>query len=105
MKALPDFKRGDTFALACTYKIDGAPASITGLAIASQIRTVAGDLVAALTVTASDQVATPGQFTLSAASTTAWPIAGLRCDIQITDGAVIISSDTFLVPVVQDITQ
>jgi len=106
MKALPDFKRGDTFALACTYKLDGVPASLTGKTLASQIRTVAGELVAGLTATQGNQTTSPGSFTLTAAAgTTTWPIAGLRCDIQITEGATVISSDTFLVPVVQDITQ
>lgn len=106
MKSLPDFKRGDTFSLACTYKLDGVPASLTGKTIASQIRTVAGELVAGLTATQGNQSTSPGSFTLTAAAgTTSWPVAGLRCDIQITDGSTIISSDTFLVPVVQDITQ
>lgn len=106
MQSLPDFKHGDTFTLACTYKLDGVPASLTGKTLASQIRTIAGELVAGLTVTQGNQITSPGSFTLTAAAgTAAWPVAGLRCDIQITEGATIISSDTFLVPVVQDITQ
>jgi len=105
MQSLPEFKHGDTFTLACTYKLDGVPASLAGKALASQIRTVAGELVAGLTVTQGNQTTSPGSFTLTAAGTAAWPVAGLRCDIQITEGATIISSDTFLVPVVQDITQ
>lgn len=106
MKSLPDFKRGDSFALTCVYKIDGVPTPVTGMTIASQIRTVAGELVAALTYSMANQALYPGAFTLTAASgTAAWPIAGLRCDIQITNAGVVVSSDTFLVPVVQDITQ
>lgn len=105
MKALPNFKRGDTFELACVYKLDGVPSSISGMTIASQIRTVAGDLIATLTFQPGNQTLSPGSFTLTAgAGTTAWPIAGLRCDIQITSAGAIVSSDTFLVPVVQDIT-
>lgn len=105
MKSLPDFKRGDSFSLACVYKVDGVPTSIDGMDIASQIRTVSLDLVSALTFTPGNQTTSPGSFTLTADSGTAsWPIAGLRCDIQITQSGIIISTDTFLVPVVQDIT-
>lgn len=105
MKALPDFKRGDSFALACVYKVDGVPTSITGKTITSQIRTSDLTLIATLTTLPDDQIANVGHFRLVASGTTLWPVAGLRCDIQIIEAGVIVSSDTFLVPVVQDITQ
>lgn len=50
MKALPDFKRGDTFTASCVYKIDGVPTTLAGKAIAAQIRTVEGALIDALAV-------------------------------------------------------
>jgi hypothetical protein len=107
MKTLPQFKRGDSFALSCIYKLDGVASSLVGMSIASQIRTVSNDLIATLAYAPdADQVAHPGLFSLIATSgTAAWPIEGLRCDIQITKAGVITSSDTFLVPIVQDITQ
>lgn len=107
MKALPDFKRGDTFTASCVYKIDGVPTTLAGKAIAAQIRTADGTLIDALAVAIPDQVANPGRFTLSATATQTalWPVAGLRCDIQFTQGGAVQSTDTFLVPVVQDITK
>ena len=68
MKALPDFKRGDSFTLACVYKLDGVPTPVTGMTIASQIRTISGDLIAGLTYTMANQALYPGAFTLSAAA-------------------------------------
>lgn len=105
MKALPDFKRGDSFALACVYKVDGIASSIVGKTITSQIRTNELALVATLTAIPDNQSVNPGHFRLVGPSTTSWPVAGLRCDIQIVEAGVIVSTDTFLVPIVQDITQ
>lgn len=107
MKALPDFKRGDSFTASCVYKIDGVPTSLTGKAIAAQIRTADLALIDALAVAIPDQTTNPGRFTLTAtpAQTALWPVAGLRCDIQFSQGGAVQSTDTFLVPVVQDITK
>lgn len=101
MQKLP-FKRGDSFSLLGT--VDG---DVTGWTIASQIRTSAGALVATLTAAVTSASADLSVYTLTAPGpTTAWPIEDLRCDIQYTTGAGIIdSTETFVIQMVEDITQ
>ena len=103
------FKRGDTFSLQCTYKDSaGAPASVTGLTINSQIRnSYGGTLVATLTAVPLDQTTHVGQFNLVpvVSDTSGWPVGNLICDLQITNGTTVRSSDSFIIPVVEDVTQ
>lgn len=108
-KTLP-FKRGDTFAATCTYKLEGEPAPLSTQQIASQLRTEAGKLVANLLVTIDpNQELNVGKFTLTLADPSAteeFPApANLYCDIQVSDNNVIVSTSTFIVPVVMDITR
>lgn len=101
-------KVGDTFGLTATYKVAGVPTAITQQTFASQVRTEGGTLIATLNVTvAADQVANVGKFYLAASSgTQSWPAdADLFCDIQVSDGGVVRSTDTFVIPTVQDITR
>jgi hypothetical protein len=103
--SLPDFKRGDTFSLTCTYKTDGVPTSVAGFDIKAQIRQTSKKLVANMTVTFADQSTSPGVFVLMpTGSTQDWPVEILLCDIQITQGGATRSTNTFAVPVVKDIT-
>lgn len=97
-------KRGDTFYLVCTYKQDGLPASLDGYVIASQLRDVSGTLVDTFSVQILDQISNPGVFTLSAGSTTSWPIGCLLSDIQFTFNGDIRSTQTFKISVLGDIT-
>lgn len=98
------FKRGDTFTLTCTYKVDGVATSVTDIDIESQIRSNNGTLVKELTVT--KQVST-GVFLLSATATESalWPTAALKCDVQFSQDGVVRSTQTFDVIVVEDITK
>ena len=106
MQSLAPFKRGDTFSLACTYKSAGVATSITGLTIKAQVRNPFNmSLVSELTVVAGNQSTAAGTFTLISSDTTAWPIGNLVCDIQITSGSTIRSSDSFYIPVIEDVTQ
>ncbi|CAB4121551.1 hypothetical protein UFOVP14_29 [uncultured Caudovirales phage] len=108
MNTLTSFKRGDTFSLACTWKQGGVATSITGLTIAAQIRNTYGmTLVDTLTVVPGNQSTTPGSFTLvpSVADTNSWPLGSLICDLQVTNGSNIRSSDSFLIPVIEDVTK
>lgn len=108
MNSLAQFKRGDTFSLACTWKQSGVATSITGLTIAAQIRNPYGmSLVADLSVVAGNQTTNPGAFILVASNpdTSDWPIGSLICDLQITNGSTIRSSDSFLIPVIEDVTR
>jgi hypothetical protein len=103
--SLPEFKRGDTFSLTCTYKTDGVPTSITGYTIRSQIRQTNKTLVAILTATLANQSTSPGVFTLTPDTNTEdWPVETLVCDIEITENGAIRSTNTFAVPIVRDIT-
>jgi hypothetical protein len=101
-------KVGDTFGLTATYKVAGVPTAITQQTFASQVRTEGGTLIATLNVTvAADQVANVGKFHLTTSiGTQSWPAdADLFCDIQVSDGGVVRSTDTFVIPTVQDITR
>lgn len=102
-------KVGDTFGLTATYKVAGVPTAITQQTFASQVRTEGGTLVATLQITVNpDQVANVGKFHLALASgsTQNWPAeVDLFCDIQVSDGGVVRSTDTFVIPTVQDITR
>ena len=102
-------KVGDTFGLSCTYKQDGTPTSVATLQIRSQIRTEAGKLVANLSVTKGDQNVNPGAFTLTVeggASTQNWPAPDdLYIDIEVTDGGIVRSTETFVIPTETDVTR
>jgi len=127
MKALSPFKRGDTFSLDCTnkkrrldasgnpIKIDGKyvydPEALTSdTIIRAQLRdpsTMA--LVDELRIVASpDQVVNVGKFVIlqsATADTNLWPIGSVICDLQITVGDRVRSSDSFLIPIIQDVTK
>ena len=107
MPALSEFKRGDTFQLACTYKVNDVAQSVTGFTITSQVRDPLGTLVATLQATLANQAEAPGRFYLSPVNpdTSGWQTGPLRCDIQIASGGVIRSSSTFAIPVAEDITK
>lgn len=102
-------KVGDTFGLTCTYRVAGVPTAITTQTFASQVRTDAGKLVSNLSVTLGDQDAHPGQFFLTVeggASTQGWPAdVDLYCDIQTTDGGIVRSTETFVIPTAADVTR
>jgi len=107
MAQLPTFKRGDTFRLACTHKVDGSPASVSALTIRSQIRTDTDVLVTALTADLLPQDTNPGQFVLRPSPsdlTTGWPTGIHNLDIELTLNGVVRSSETVQLPVAKDIT-
>jgi hypothetical protein len=99
----PEFKRGDTFNLTCTYKENGVATSIVDYTLRSQVKTLSGVLLAELEVTVADQILSPGVFYLKTNST-AWPIGNVLVDIQFVSGSTVRSTQTFLVPVVKDVT-
>ena len=98
------FKRGDTFSLSCTYKVDGVPTSVSSIDIDSQIRDNRGSLVQNLTVT---KLVNTGEFTLiaTATETAEWPVSVLRCDVQFSQGGTVRSTQTIDISVLEDITQ
>lgn len=98
-------KRGDSFNMACTYKENGTPANLTQYTINSQLRDSGDNLVQALLVTKADQSSLPGAFVLSAIDTSVFPIDLLRCDIQFVEGTTTRSTQTFFIPVEEDVTR
>jgi regulator of protease activity HflC (stomatin/prohibitin superfamily) len=101
-----DHKRGDTFDMqGAVTDNTGEPLDITGWLIRSQIRTVAGELVAELTITVSDPLT--GRYHLTAPDgTDLWPIGAHRQDIEYTDPAGrILSTETVTLRVVEDVTR
>jgi len=84
-------RRGDTFRKHCTVrvKVTRAPINVTGFTFLGQIRSLAGAVLATITVTVTDAVA--GEFdliipaaTTAAIDTVANPIA--RYDVQWDNG-------------------
>lgn len=75
-------KQGATFRLSGTATQDsGAAFDLTGATLSAKLRDAADALVATLTVALVSAGA--GTFTVSAASTDAWPVGLLRGDILI----------------------
>ena len=99
-----EFKRGDTFLLTCTYKVDDVASNIDDIDIDSQIRNNVKSLIQDLTVT---KLAETGVFTLSATAeeTSDWPITALRCDVQFSEDGEVKSTQTFYITVIEDITK
>ena len=100
-------KRGDTFDYSDQFAmtIDGAAVSdFTGMTGASQLRTTAGDLVAALVFTWLD--ASQGLYRVRHdGSSAAWPLGVLKHDVQLTTaGGDVVSTPTELIQLVEDVT-
>ena len=98
-------KRGESFALSCTYKVDNVATAITGLTVRAQLRRAAKFLVQELEFV--DGGATGiFFFRATAAQTKEWGVNNLSCDIRITDAAGIVRlSDSFGIAVAREITE
>jgi hypothetical protein len=96
-------KRGDTLGFYATLTdTAGEPLSGKAELLRSQVRTSLGALVAELTI--SEDGNTPGRYFLRA-DTAEWPTGMHRCDIELADGGVISSTETFEVLVKEDVTR
>lgn len=106
---VPSTKRGDDWSLVGVYKENGVGVNITNFTIRSQLRDANLNLVCELTVTKSNQTTTPGGFVLSipvGTDTTTWPTGNLQSDIEfVPAGGRKKSTETFLVPVVEEVTK
>lgn len=98
-------KQGATFRLSGTATQDsGAVFDLTGATLSAKLRDAGDALVETLTATVVS--ASGGTFTLTAASTTAWPPGLLRGDIKIVaSGGSITFSETFTVRVERPVTR
>ena len=100
-----NLKRGDTFIIQVQVKQDSTPIDITGWTVKSQLKK-GSTLIETLTFTAVDLINGIYKLSATAAKTELWPISVLDCDIQYTTGTPqVISTDTFQVNVIKDITQ
>ena len=104
------FKRGDTFALSGIYRENGAAVALASQVIRSQLRTSTGMLVANLVATIdADQTHNAGRFYLGLSEPTqsaGFPApANLYCDVEVQVGGVVRSTETFIVPVLADVSQ
>ena len=98
------FKRGDTFILQNTVSINTAAQDITTWTITSKVRHTSSNFVDELTVTKTDAV--NGVYQLKKQDTSLWPTKTLLCDVQyvIASSGQVISTETFEIPVVADVT-
>ena len=91
-------KKGDTLFLQCSVASNSLPQSLQNWQIKSTVK-IGPRPVTNLTVTK-----TSDSFTLQG-STASWPIGVLQCDIQYTtDAGIVISTETFNITTVQDVT-
>lgn len=106
---IPSTKRGDDWSLVGVYKENDVGVDITNYTIRSQLRDANMSLVCELTVTKSNQITTPGGFVLSipaGTDTSIWPTGNLQSDIEfVPPGGKKKSTETFLVPVVEEVTK
>ena len=106
MAVLSPIKSGDTLGMTVTYTdYLGVPIDITGIAISSQVRDGNSNLIAMFTIVKGDQIANPGQFSMTSA-TSSWPInTQLEFDIKyITPVSVITHTDPVYFRVIPAIT-
>ena len=104
------FKRGDTLVLSGIYRENGVAVALSNHVIRSQLRTSTGTLAATLVaVIDADQTANPGRFYLGLsdpAQSAAFPApANLYCDVEVQVGGINRSTETFIVPVIPDVSQ
>ena len=97
-----DIKRGDTLGFYANLT-DTAGEPLTGKAavLRSQVRTSFGTLLAELPITEDSE--TPGRYYLRA-DTEEWPTGTHLCDIELAEGGVVSSTETFKVLVKEDVT-
>lgn len=96
-------KRGDTFICQVAVTQDSTPKDLSGWTVRSQVRDN-DTLVADLEFSWVDQTA--GTYQLRLDDTTAWPTKLLQCDIEYTtDAAQVVSTETFGITCIRDVTQ
>lgn len=97
------FKRGDTFLYNAALTDDNGPVDITAVDIRCQIRDKDVLISEAVIVKALPNSA--GIFSVRVDDTTLWPTKVLSADVQYTINGQIISTETFGISVVKDITR
>lgn len=90
-------KVGDTYTLSAKAKDgSGSAVNLTGYTIAPSIKDNAGNVIATPSVAVTSAAA--GEYDMTVADTSAWPVGVLYGDVTYTDpGSVVASTETFLV--------
>lgn len=102
MRSIGTLKQGDTFKFYATLTSAGEPLTGATESLKSQVRGNDDYLMAELTIT---ETATSGQYELKyTGSTQNWSEGTCLIDIQRTDSGVVVSSETFSLTVVRDVT-
>ena len=102
MLYLGQFKRGDTFNFnAAIAGVDELPLEGVAANLKCQVRKLSDEFVDDCVIT---EVTPAGTYNFLVADTTGWIIGDLLMDIQITEGGVITSSETFKIKIVKDVT-
>jgi hypothetical protein len=99
-------KRGDTFEVVVNFTLNGQAQNLFGWQVRAQIRAANKALLKELDVVIVDEP--NGVFTLNcpANETENWTPAPYQCDIEFIDPFdFVISSDTFAVNVIRDVTR
>jgi hypothetical protein len=100
-----DFKRGDTFLLTGEGTVADVAEDMTGWTVASQVRN-GSTLLHNLTLTWVDRPNGKYQLSCPPVNTATWPAKLLVCDIQYTtDTGQVISTETFGINCIADVTQ
>lgn len=103
MQFIDKFKRGDTFFLSVTYKVDETPSDISEMTISSQIRSSSGSLIDSMIVQKLEEI---GKFTLTSnVNTNTWPLGKVFCDIQFSEGGIVRSTESFGINVIEEVTK
>lgn len=92
-----EIKRGETFVVQCLYSAGDAPADLTGVTVASQVRERSGKLLADLTYQRGTGT---GVYTVSG-STDTWPLGIVYWDVRYSAGGTVSFTDTMEILVVE----
>lgn len=104
MASIDNFKRGDTFQVTAALKDENDEPLVLDLSnIRSQVRSMDGNLVAELAISATE---TGGTYLLECDDTKEWPAPSvLEMDIEMTISGHVRSSDIITIAVHKDVTR
>jgi len=94
-------KRGDTLAFYIFFK-DELGAGVVRDNVFCQLRTRSDALIKELVITPT---ATVGKYLATAGDTTDFPLGALFSDIEVREGDIVVSSNTFNISIVKDVTR
>lgn len=98
------FKRGTSFGAAVRFVVPvGSSFIASEVVVTSEVRTAAGTLVAALTIT--PDLDGLGFYAEAPGGTSAWPLGPLQCDFKLNVSGQFGASETMTLNVVREVTR